>query len=96
MVYETLLRYARELRLNWSHWNDLDRGAAVVRIRQAGVSLRKLALIAGCSEGLIRHIEIVGRLPTYWKQYLYAGHSTRKVVGWWRAERRRKAAIGIR
>lgn len=87
MDYETALEVVVELRDNWHTWSDLDRGDAVVALREYGVSQRKLAKIIGCSEGLIRHIEIVGRLPHHWKQYLLEGHSTRKVVAAWRARR---------
>jgi hypothetical protein len=56
MTYEAALTLARQVRLNWHTWNDLERGAAIVRLRDAGQSHRILAKIAGCSEGLIRHI----------------------------------------
>ncbi len=90
MTDQALLYSLYQLRRNWSTWYDLDRGAAIVRLRDEGISLRKLAAIAGCSEGLIRHYEIIGRLPYSWKQYLVQGYSARKVVGWWRAEQRRQ------
>ena len=87
MDYETAQELAFDLNRNWNNWSDLDRGDAVVALLEYGVSRRHLARIVGCSEGLIRHIEIVGLLPHHWKQYLHAGHSTRKVVAAWRAQR---------
>lgn len=87
MDYETAYELALEINRNWNVWSDLERGEAIVLFRDTGLSHRKLAKIAGCSEGLIRHIEIVGRLPLHWKQYLLDGHSTRKVVAAWRAAR---------
>ena len=87
MDYETAHEQALEIYRNWKVWSDLERGQAVVRLRDTGVSHRKLAKIAGCSEGLIRHIEIVGRLTGQWRQYLLDGNSTRKVVAAWRAAR---------
>jgi hypothetical protein len=91
MTYETAVKIAQDIRDNWKRWNDLERGAAIVLLRDTGVSHRKLAWIAGCSEGLIRNMEIVGRLPYAWKQYLLDGHSTRKVVAAWRAQRQQPA-----
>ncbi len=90
MDYETAVALARQIQLNWNSWNDLDRAAAILPLRKAGESHRTLAKIAGCSEGLIRHIEIVGHLPLAWKQYLLDGYSTRKVVAAWRAQRRQQ------
>ena len=84
---ETAHELAIELNRNWKVWSDLERGAVVVALRDYGVSHRKLAKIAGCSEGLIRNIEIVGLLPHHWKQYLLDGHSTRRVVAAWRKRR---------
>ncbi|MDT8066634.1 MAG: hypothetical protein ROO76_00570 [Terriglobia bacterium] len=88
MDYETAQELAFQINQNWKTWTDLERGEAVVRLRDYGVSHRRLARIAGCSEGLIRHIEIVGILPHHWKQYLYAGYSTRRIVAAWRAQQR--------
>ena len=90
MDIETALKIAAAIRLNWHNWNDLQRGAAIVLLRDAGESHRNLAKVAGCNEGLIRHIEIVGRLPQNWKQLLLNGHSTRKVVAAWRAQQRQR------
>jgi hypothetical protein len=87
MDYEEAVRLCYELRDQWSEWHDLDRGAMVVELRDSGVSQRKLAKWVGCSEGLIRHIEIVGRLPWNWKQLYDRGWSTRAIVASWRAER---------
>ena len=53
----------------------------VVRLRNAGYSLRKLAKIAGCTEGTIRNYEILGRVPPEAKQILYDGRvSMRRLV----------------
>ena len=86
MTYEEAVRLCYELRDHWREWHDLDRGARVVELRDTGVSQRKLAKLVGCSEGLIRHIEIVGRLPSSWKQRYDRGWSTRAIVAAWRAE----------
>ncbi len=88
MNYETALDLACQVQDNWNTWDDLERGDAIVKLRKHGQSHRSLARIAGCSEGLIRHIEIVGRLPYAWKQLLRDGHSTRKVVAEWRKQHR--------
>jgi hypothetical protein len=79
------------LLFNWA-WNGAisNVGTAIIRLRNAGISQRKLALIAGCSEGLMRHLEIVGRMPYAWKRFLEVGYSTRAVVGWWRQEQRQE------
>ncbi len=87
MDHDTAVEVALELQANWKYWHDLDRAASVVRLVDYGCSKRGLAKLLGCIEGLIRHIEIVGRLPLRWKQYLMEGHSTRKVVAAWRAQR---------
>lgn len=63
MMDEHALRLAAALRGNWKRWHDLDRAAAVVELLNYGFSRRELGRIAGCSEGLIRYIEKIGRWP---------------------------------
>ena len=91
MDYEEAVRLLAELREHWNDWHDLDRGETIARFRDCGESQRKLAKILGCSEGLIRHLEIVGRLPWQWKQLYDWNWSTRKIVEAWRAERKAEA-----
>ena len=79
------------IRLYWHTWHDLERGAVIVCLRKAGLTHRELATIAGCSEGNIRNMEIVGLLPWSWKEALMNGHSTREVLKAWRAQQRRCA-----
>lgn len=70
-----------DLAADWSHLGPLERGERVVDILAYGLSNRKLAAILGCSEGLVRHYDIIGRLPDYWKQALQEGrYSAREVV----------------
>jgi lambda repressor-like predicted transcriptional regulator len=74
-------QYLRELLHEWPRWGTLERAAAVVRLRNEGYSLRKLAKIAGCSEGTIRNYEILGRVPWHAKKMLYDGQiSMRRLV----------------
>jgi hypothetical protein len=73
---------------DWNDWNDPERADAVLALLDFGLSRRAIARIAGCSEGLIRRIEIVGRLPYQWKQLLLQGYSTRRVVDEWRVQQR--------
>jgi transcriptional regulator with XRE-family HTH domain len=73
--------YCRQLLHEWPAWGTLERANAVVRLRNEGYSLRKLARIAGCSEGTIRNYEILGRVPRAAKQILYDGRvSMRRLV----------------
>ena len=59
----------------------LERAAAVVQLRNQGLSLRKLARTAGCSEGTIRNYEILGRVPWQAKKMVYERRiSMRKLV----------------
>lgn len=55
--------YLRQLQGEWPRWGFLDRAEAVIRLRNAGYSLRQLAKVAGCSEGTIRNYEIIGQVP---------------------------------
>ena len=78
---DALYNYLRELLHEWPGWGPLERADAVVRLRNAGCSLRKLAKVAGCSEGTIRNYEILGRVPWEAKQMLRDGRvSMRRVV----------------
>ncbi len=91
-AWQRVVREATRLRLNWKIWDDVARAEVIVWLRKRGVSLRKLAAAVGCSEGLIRHLEIVGRLPVYWKAEIRRGAvSTREVVGWVRGQCRAAA-----
>ena len=76
----------QELLREWNHWDDVDRGDAIARLRQA-LSVRTLAAIARCSESLIRRLEVVGHLPPQLKQRIREGESTAKFVAWARAAR---------
>jgi len=89
--YDPEMPPSTAIRLYWHTWHDLERGAVIVRLREAGLTHRELATIAGCSEGNIRNMEKVGLLPWYWKEQLLNGHSTRKVLQHWRAQQRRCA-----
>jgi hypothetical protein len=91
MTYKAALKIAQDMETNWERWHDLDRAEAVLALLDYGLSRRALARIARCSEGSIRNMEIVGRLPDPWKQYLREGHATRNVVAAWRAQRRQQA-----
>ncbi len=83
----TLLYYGRYLQQNWPHWNDLERGEAVVRILKRGVSRRQLAKASGISEGTIRNLAIVGGMTFWWKEQLASGqYSTRQILKAWRAQ----------
>jgi AraC-like DNA-binding protein len=77
----------QELLRGWKHWDDVDRGEAIVRLRRARLSVRTLADVAGCSEGLVRRLEVVGHLPTEFKQRIRAGEPTSRFVAWARASR---------
>ena len=90
--YDPQMPLTTAIRLYWNTWHDLERGEVIVRLRQAGATHRELAGIAGCSEGNIRNMEIVGRLPWYWKEGLLNGHSTREVLKAWRAQKKRLGA----
>lgn len=70
-----------ELAANWSCLGAVERGEHVVDILGYGISNRKLAKVLRCSEGLIRHYEIIGFLTDPWKQALREGrYSARQVV----------------
>ena len=86
--------YLRQLLHEWPAWGTLERAASVVRLRNEGYSLRKLAKVAGCTEGTIRNYEILGRVPPAAKQILYDGRiSMRRLVQLAReAQKRRKSA----
>jgi hypothetical protein len=86
---QTFDYHVRLLKFNWDSWNDLERASVVVLLCDDGASRRKLAKFIGCSEGLIRHMEILGCMPDSWQQLL-TRHSTRQLVAAWRAERRRQ------
>lgn len=66
----------------------MDRGEAIVGLRGEGVSYCRLGKWVGCSEGLVRHLEIVGRLPEWPKQRIRAGEATRPFVEGVRSQRR--------
>ena len=81
--------YPRELVHAWQAWDTLERGDAVVRLRDEGYSLRQLAKIAGCTEGTIRNYEILGRVPLEAKRILCDGQtSMRRLVQWAREARK--------
>ena len=62
----------------------------MVRLRDEGFSLGRLAKIVGCTEGTIRNYEILGRAPLEAKRILYDGRvSMRRLVQLVRASRKR-------
>jgi hypothetical protein len=86
-----LVARLRELRDHWDTWGTLERVESVVRLRNEGLSLRKLARTASCSEGTIRNYELLGRTRSYWKKALIdQGISLRRLVQLAREERKRK------
>ncbi len=89
MTHEVALRQAYELRANWNRMHDVYRAEAIVPLRRAGLSLRLLGRFLGCSEGLIRHLEIVAQFPPGAKEQLLRGYySTRQLVAEWRRQQR--------
>jgi hypothetical protein len=56
----------------------------VLALIDYGLSRRAIARIAGCSEGLVRYIEKIGRWPRAMKNMLARGYPTRPVVETWR------------
>lgn len=59
---------------NWPDIGTLERGEALVRVLTFRfISMRGLAKIIGCSEGLIRDYEIIGLLTDRYKQFLREG-----------------------
>jgi hypothetical protein len=92
-----ILERLRKLLHEWPAWGTLDRADAVVWLRNQGLSLRKLARTAGCTEGTIRNYEILGQMPHHWKQALIEGQfSMRQLVALWRAEQKRVPRCGQR
>jgi len=79
--YYDIIQRLHELLDRWPVWGTLERAESVVRLRNEGLSLRRLARTAGCSEGTIRNYEILGRVPWQAKQMLYERRiSMRKLV----------------
>ena len=73
--------YLEELLYEWPDWGTLERASSVVRLRNAGYSLRRLARVAACSEGTIRNYEILGRVPWEAQKIHYDGRvSMRRLV----------------
>ena len=76
-----IVQRLRELLYKWPVWGTLERADAVVWLRKEGLSLRKLARTADCSEGTIRNYELLGRTRYYWRQAHYDGRvSMRRLV----------------
>jgi hypothetical protein len=63
-----IVQSLRELRFKWPAWGTLERGDAVVWLRNEGYSLRKLAKIAGCGEDTIRNYDLLGRTTSHWRK----------------------------
>jgi hypothetical protein len=63
-----MIQRLRELPYKWPDWGTLERAEVVVRLRNEGLSLRKLAKIAGCSEGTLRNYDLLGRTRYYWRK----------------------------
>jgi hypothetical protein len=86
-----IVQRLRELHFKWPVWGTWERGESVVRLRSEGVSLRKLAEIAGCSEGTIRNYELLGWARPYWKEELFEQRiSMRRLVQLAREEQKRR------
>jgi hypothetical protein len=80
----------RELLYKWPAWGTLERATSVVRLHNEGLSLRKLARIAGCSEGTIRNYDLLGRTTSYWQNaHINDQISMRRLVQLARDERKR-------
>ena len=45
-----------QLQSDWFKFSDLDRAAAVLRLNQSGISIRKIASQLHLSESLLRHL----------------------------------------
>lgn len=84
MTYGEAVHLAQAMRTGWNQWTLAQRVHAVLRLR-ATVSQRKLAKIAGCSEGTIRNMEMVGRMPESGRELLRRGYALRRVLRQWRA-----------
>lgn len=80
MEYEQFIEFTHEVCDNWSRCNDVTRGEAIIELRRWGVSYRNIGKWVGCSEGLIRHLEIVGGLSEWAKERIRAGEATRPFV----------------
>ena len=52
-------RYSREVVVKWQDWGPLERTEAILWLRKQGRSLRKIAASLHCSEGLVRHYELL-------------------------------------
>lgn len=75
------------LQAHWERLSDVERGQIIVLLR-AEMGVRQLARFLPCSEGLVRHLEIVGKLPAFVKQAIVEGRcSARKAVAWYRQQR---------
>ena len=85
-------RYSQEVVVKWQDWGPRERAEAILWLRKQGRSLRKIAAAPHCSEGLVRHYEIIARLPGQWKETLDHGrYSARQLVANVRAVRRAAA-----
>jgi len=83
-------RYSREVVVKWQDWGPLERAEAILWLRKQGRSLRKIAASLHCSEGLVRHYEILANLPWQWKEALDQGrYSARQLAAMVRAARQK-------
>lgn len=52
-----------DLKSKWDQLKDVDRAVAVHKIHTAGISYRQLAKEMGCSESLLRHLNLGAQAP---------------------------------
>jgi len=83
-------QYSREVAVKWQDWGPLERAEAILWFRKQGRSLRNIAASLHCSEGLVRHYEIIANLPWQWKEALDHGrYSARQLAAMVRAARQK-------
>lgn len=78
----------RDLRVNWQHWNIVERAEAVMALRRAALSVAMLAQIARCSTTSIRRLNVIAQLPPEFKARIRAGEAAGKFITWAQARRR--------
>ncbi len=64
----------------WRSYGPQERGSAVLRLRKAGWTLERIARSVGCTEGLIRQYERVGKAPASVQAALKNGQSVRATL----------------
>ncbi len=76
----------------WRSYGPQERGSAVLRLRKAGWTLERIARSVGCTEGLIRQYERVGKAPAPVRASLKKGQSVRATLALAAEHDRSKAA----